>query len=165
LCSCEVTLTSIFKYRKRPLGRRELTNSLTTWNASLASLRSLLRDPTISTSQPVGGPYVNSRLSGFHLLFPLCDSYQFLYRELKRESYGVELLQTIGFVYVAKAKHHLATNQSFLGVGGWLHNVQGKYLVFSETYANRYHLTFHARLILVLQCINTPSSHRAQIGV
>ncbi|KAF5313824.1 hypothetical protein D9619_013033 [Psilocybe cf. subviscida] len=53
--------------------------------------------------------------------------------ELKRESYGVELLQTIGFVYVSKAKHHLATNQTFLGVGGWLHNVQGKYHVFSET--------------------------------
>jgi len=53
--------------------------------------------------------------------------------DLKRESYGVELLQTIGFVYVAKAKHHLATNQTFLGVGGWLHNVQGKYHVFSET--------------------------------
>ena len=54
-------------------------------------------------------------------------------RELKRESYGVELLQTIGFVYMSKAKHHLATNQTFLGVGGWLHNVQGKYHVFSET--------------------------------
>jgi curved DNA-binding protein CbpA len=53
--------------------------------------------------------------------------------ELKRESYGVELLQTIGFVYTSKAKHHLATNQSFLGVGGWLHNVQGKYHVLSET--------------------------------
>jgi hypothetical protein len=53
---------------------------------------------------------------------------------LKRESYGAELLQTIGFVYVSKAKHHLATNQTFLGVGGWFHNVQGKYHVFSETY-------------------------------
>jgi hypothetical protein len=53
--------------------------------------------------------------------------------ELKRESYGVELLQAIGFVYVSKAKHHLATNQSFLGVGGWFHNVQGKYHVLSET--------------------------------
>ncbi|KAF9458099.1 X-domain of DnaJ-containing-domain-containing protein [Collybia nuda] len=53
--------------------------------------------------------------------------------ELKRESYGVELLQTVGFVYVAKAKHHLATNQTLFGVGGWLHNVQGKYHVFSET--------------------------------
>ena len=56
-----------------------------------------------------------------------------MHSQLKDESYGVELLQTIGFVYVSKAKHHLATNQTFLGVGGWLHNVQGKYHVFSET--------------------------------
>ncbi|KAH9966296.1 DnaJ-domain-containing protein [Russula compacta] len=53
--------------------------------------------------------------------------------ELKSESYGVELLNAIGFVYTAKAKQFLATNQSFLGVGGWFHNVQGKYHVFSET--------------------------------
>ncbi|KAH9840675.1 DnaJ-domain-containing protein [Rhodofomes roseus] len=53
--------------------------------------------------------------------------------ELKRESYGAELLQAIGFVYVSKAKQYLASNQTFLGVGGWLHNVQGKYHVFSET--------------------------------
>ena len=44
--------------------------------------------------------------------------------------------KAIGFVYVSKAKHHLATHQTFLGVGGWLHNVQGKYHVFSETYAS-----------------------------
>lgn len=30
--------------------------------------------------------------------------------------------------------HHLASKQTFLGVGGWIHNVQGKYHVFSETY-------------------------------
>ncbi|KAA1470783.1 DnaJ-domain-containing protein [Dentipellis sp. KUC8613] len=53
--------------------------------------------------------------------------------ELKKESYGVDLLQAIGFVYVSKSKHFLATHQTFLGVGGWLHNVQGKYHVFSET--------------------------------
>jgi hypothetical protein len=52
---------------------------------------------------------------------------------LKGESYGLELLHAIGFVYTAKAKQFLASNQSFLGVGGWLHNVQGKYHVFSET--------------------------------
>ena len=45
----------------------------------------------------------------------------------------MELLNAIGFVYAAKAKQFLASNQSFLGVGGWLHNVQGKYHVFSET--------------------------------
>ncbi|KAJ8455241.1 hypothetical protein ONZ45_g19001 [Pleurotus djamor] len=53
--------------------------------------------------------------------------------DLKRESYGVDLLHAVGFVYVSKAKHHLATNQTLFGVGGWLHNVQGKYHVFSET--------------------------------
>lgn len=59
-------------------------------------------------------------------------------RELKRESYGVELLNTIGFVYVSKAKQHQATNQTFLGVGGWLPNLQGKYHVFSETCVAQY---------------------------
>ncbi|KAI0337850.1 DnaJ-domain-containing protein [Trametopsis cervina] len=53
--------------------------------------------------------------------------------DLKGESYGPDLLQAIGFVYVAKAKHYLASNQTLFGVGGWLHNVQGKYHVFSET--------------------------------
>ncbi|KAI0699491.1 DnaJ-domain-containing protein [Cerioporus squamosus] len=53
--------------------------------------------------------------------------------ELKKESYGVDLLHAIGFVYSQKAKQYLAANQSFLGMGGWLHNVQGKYHVFSET--------------------------------
>lgn len=53
--------------------------------------------------------------------------------ELKKESYGPELLHAIGFVYASKAKQYLASNQTFMGVGGWLHNVQGKYHVFSET--------------------------------
>lgn len=53
--------------------------------------------------------------------------------ELKKESYGVELLHAVGFVYVSKAKHYLASNQTIFGLGGWLHNVQGKYHVFSET--------------------------------
>ncbi|KAF8464753.1 hypothetical protein DFH94DRAFT_686579 [Russula ochroleuca] len=37
--------------------------------------------------------------------------------KLKGESYGVELLYAIGFVYSAKAKLFLAANQSFFGVG------------------------------------------------
>lgn len=55
--------------------------------------------------------------------------------ELKRESYGVELLHTIGFVYSSKARHFLASKQTLFGVGGWIHNVQGKYHVFSETFS------------------------------
>ncbi|KAI4518482.1 DnaJ-domain-containing protein [Schizophyllum commune Loenen D] len=53
--------------------------------------------------------------------------------DLAAESYGPELLQTIGFVYTSKAKHHLATQQTLFGVGGWMHNIQGKYHVISET--------------------------------
>jgi hypothetical protein len=62
-----------------------------------------------------------------------CPSSHILYRELKRESYGPELLHAVGFAYTSKAKHYLASNQTIFGVGGWLHNVQGKYHVFSET--------------------------------
>ncbi|KAH9915994.1 uncharacterized protein B0H18DRAFT_959047 [Fomitopsis serialis] len=54
-------------------------------------------------------------------------------RDLKPESCGTEPLQAVGFVYVSKSKQYLASNQTFLGVGGWLHHVQGKYHAFSET--------------------------------
>jgi hypothetical protein len=67
-------------------------------------------------------------------------------RDLRHESYGVELLHTIGFVYTSKAKHVLATNQTFMGVGGWLHGVQSKYHVFSETYVPT--LSVHRTLFL-----------------
>ena len=56
--------------------------------------------------------------------------------ELKQESYGVDLLHAVGFGYAEKGKQYLASNQTFLGMGGWLHNVQGKYHVFSETYVH-----------------------------
>ncbi len=53
--------------------------------------------------------------------------------DLRQESYGVELLHAVGFVDAQKGKQCLASNQTFLGMGAWLHNVQGKYHVFSET--------------------------------
>ncbi|KDQ09706.1 hypothetical protein BOTBODRAFT_116749 [Botryobasidium botryosum FD-172 SS1] len=53
--------------------------------------------------------------------------------ELKQESYGVDLLHAVGFVYAAKSRQYLASTTTFMGVGGWLHNVQGKYHIFSET--------------------------------
>lgn len=53
--------------------------------------------------------------------------------ELKTESYGVDLLHAIGFVYTSKSRHYLASYSTPWGVGGWLHNVQGKYHVISET--------------------------------
>ena len=109
----------------------------------------------IPRSQQVGGLYVTLKhsTSSTIILGYIYSGVSYVSRELKTESYGVDLLhvpqsrtvtpplcspfipKAIGFVYVAKAKHHLATRQTFLGVGGWLHNVQGKYHVFSETYA------------------------------
>jgi hypothetical protein len=53
--------------------------------------------------------------------------------ELRGESFGVELLHAIGFVYSSKAKHFLASQQSIFGVGGWIQGVQNRYHVFSET--------------------------------
>jgi hypothetical protein len=46
--------------------------------------------------------------------------------------YGVELLNSIGFIYTAKAKQFFASNRSFLGIGGWLYIVQGKYYMVSD---------------------------------
>lgn len=83
-------------------------------------------------SQKAGRQYAESKQSKDNVHY-CAKLLTFLDRELKKESYGVELLQTIGFVYLSKAKHYLASSQTFLGVGGWLHNVQGKYHVFSET--------------------------------
>lgn len=68
----------------------------------------------------------------FHVVGPINHAHR-NYRDLKRESYGVELLQTIGFVYTSRAKQFLGSNHTLFGVGGWIHNVQGKYHVFSET--------------------------------
>ena len=36
---------------------------------------------------------------------------------LVHESYGYELLQTIGFVYLSKVKNHLASLQTLFGAG------------------------------------------------
>ncbi|KAF8516195.1 X-domain of DnaJ-containing-domain-containing protein [Hysterangium stoloniferum] len=57
--------------------------------------------------------------------------------QLRDESYGVELLHSIGFVYTSKARHLLASKQTFMGVGGWFHNVQGKCLQRNITAAEK----------------------------
>ena len=53
--------------------------------------------------------------------------------ELKHESYGVELLNAVGFVYSAKSKHYLAST-GFLGsFGGVFHSAASSYHVVRET--------------------------------
>ncbi|EJT98184.1 DnaJ-domain-containing protein [Dacryopinax primogenitus] len=53
--------------------------------------------------------------------------------DLKTESYGVDLLHAIGYVYVAKSRQYLASNATPFGVGGWFHGVKGNVNLFSET--------------------------------
>ncbi|KAI3483307.1 hypothetical protein L1887_53798 [Cichorium endivia] len=53
--------------------------------------------------------------------------------ELKHESYGVELLHAVGFVYSAKSKHYLAST-GFLGsFGGVFHSAASSIHVVRET--------------------------------
>ncbi|PWN34065.1 DnaJ-domain-containing protein [Meira miltonrushii] len=53
--------------------------------------------------------------------------------ELKQESYGVELLHAVGFVYVAKSKHYLASTGILWGIGGVFHSAASSYHVVRET--------------------------------
>lgn len=53
--------------------------------------------------------------------------------ELKQESYGVELLQTVGFVYASKSKHYLASTGILWGIGGVFHSAASSFHVVRET--------------------------------
>lgn len=53
--------------------------------------------------------------------------------ELKTESYGVELLQTVGFVYSSKSKHYLAATGMLWGIGGLYHSASSSMHVIRET--------------------------------
>ncbi|PFH46743.1 hypothetical protein AMATHDRAFT_7437 [Amanita thiersii Skay4041] len=115
------------KARKEERNRKKAAEKAAAREARIASLTSHLTRKLSILTESATSPSDHTVLSSFRTI---C---QIEAEELKHESYGYELLQVVGFVYVSKAKHYLATNTSFLGVGGWLHNVQGKYHVFSET--------------------------------
>ncbi|EPQ29926.1 uncharacterized protein PFL1_02598 [Pseudozyma flocculosa PF-1] len=53
--------------------------------------------------------------------------------ELKKESYGVELLHAVGFVYSAKSKHYLASTGMLWGIGGMFHSAANSIHVVRET--------------------------------
>lgn len=53
--------------------------------------------------------------------------------ELKQESYGVELLHVVGFVYAAKSKHYLASTGTFWGIAGVFHSAASSFHVVRET--------------------------------
>ncbi|KAG6809760.1 hypothetical protein H0H92_014819, partial [Tricholoma furcatifolium] len=53
--------------------------------------------------------------------------------ELKGESYGIELLHTIGLVYVKKAKRFFAAKSSRFGIGGLIHSAKNNCRVANDT--------------------------------
>ncbi|GAA6000386.1 uncharacterized protein JCM10292_001488 [Rhodotorula paludigena] len=54
--------------------------------------------------------------------------------ELKKESYGVELLHAVGLVYTMKSKHYLASTGPIpFGVGGWFHAAKSTAHIFNQT--------------------------------
>ncbi|SCV68383.1 BQ2448_504 [Microbotryum intermedium] len=54
--------------------------------------------------------------------------------ELKQESYGVELLHTVGFVYKSKSQHYLATTGIIpFGVAGWFHSARSTAHIIGQT--------------------------------
>lgn len=52
--------------------------------------------------------------------------------DLKRESHGVELLNAIGYTYLAKATHYINKGFAF-GLGGMFHSMKEKGYILSET--------------------------------
>lgn len=54
---------------------------------------------------------------------------------LKMESFGLELLHTIGSIYYDKASTFLKAENSFLGIGGWLGTLKEKGGIIKDTYS------------------------------
>lgn len=52
--------------------------------------------------------------------------------DLKRESHGVELLNTVGYTYLTKANQYINKGFAF-GLGGMFHSMKEKGYIFSET--------------------------------
>ncbi len=53
---------------------------------------------------------------------------------MKMESFGLEILHTIGEVYTTKASIFLRSQRSFLGLGGWLGSIKEKGGIIRDTY-------------------------------
>ncbi|VEU19587.1 DEKNAAC100373 [Brettanomyces naardenensis] len=53
---------------------------------------------------------------------------------MKMESFGLEILHTIGNVYLTKANIFLKSQQTFLGLGGWLGSIREKGIIIRDTY-------------------------------
>lgn len=55
--------------------------------------------------------------------------------ELRKESYGVELLHAVGFVYSARSRHYLAANGMFGSISGMFHSAASSFHTVRETFS------------------------------
>ena len=55
--------------------------------------------------------------------------------ELRKESYGVELLHAVGFVYSARSRHYLAANGMFGSISGMFHSAASSIHTVRETFS------------------------------
>ncbi|KAM6499117.1 DnaJ domain containing protein [Amanita muscaria] len=123
----KLVLTEEEKAIKDERARKRAVEKAAAREARISSLVSNLILKLSIFSESALSPTDTHVLSSFRQLCTIEAS------QLVLESYGYDLLQTVGFVYVQKSKQFLASTQSLFGFGGWIHNVQGKYHVFSET--------------------------------
>ncbi|KIL59287.1 hypothetical protein M378DRAFT_180881 [Amanita muscaria Koide BX008] len=123
----KLVLTEEEKAIKDEKARKRAVEKAAAREARISSLVSNLILKLSIFSESALSPTDTHVLSSFRQLCTIEAS------QLVLESYGYDLLQTVGFVYVQKSKQFLASTQSLFGFGGWIHNVQGKYHVFSET--------------------------------
>ncbi|KAG7817776.1 hypothetical protein KL928_003675 [Ogataea angusta] len=53
---------------------------------------------------------------------------------LKMESFGLEILHTIGSIYIAKANIFMKSHRTFLGLGGWMGSLREKGGIIKDTF-------------------------------
>lgn len=81
--------------------------------------------------------------------------------ELKDESHGVELLQSIGTTYLQKAQQYSAASGTPLGLGGWWSGMKQTATLFSDTYStlrSAYELTDIVSFLYLQFCDNSSRS-------
>lgn len=63
------------------------------------------------------------------------EKFRFEAENLKMESFGLELLHTIGEIYYNKANTFLKSQDTFLGIGGWYGSLKEKGGIIKDTYS------------------------------
>ncbi|KAG7881280.1 hypothetical protein KL938_003410 [Ogataea parapolymorpha] len=62
------------------------------------------------------------------------SKFQLEAENLKMESFGLEILHTIGSIYIAKANIFMKSHRTFLGLGGWMGSLREKGGIIKDTF-------------------------------